>query len=238
MARRPQKRLSSVLIAALLAGVAWSTHAAETPSAATASIELSADASRPAANDLIVAILYVEQAGTDAAALARQVNRNVAAAFDVARPYTDIKAQSAGTSTWPVYGKNSSSGKIDGWRMRAEVRLEGRNLAAMSELIGKLQATLALAQVNMQPAPDTRRKVLDEATVDAIRAFEQRAALVSSTLGKRYRIRQLNVAESGHRPIYTRMRAAPMMTEAAPAPLEAGETDVSVTISGSIELID
>ena len=37
------------------------------------------------------------------------------------------------------------------------------NLSAMSELVGELQSTLALGQINMQPAPETRRKAIDEA---------------------------------------------------------------------------
>lgn len=236
MIRKFHSRAGSLLAAALLSAAAAANAAEATPSGGT-SVELVAEASRPAANDLVVAVMYVEQAGQDAATLARQVNRSTAAAFEQIRGHAEVKAQSAGTSTWPVYGKNGNTGKIEGWRMRTDIRLESRNPAAMSELIGKLQSSLALAQVNMQPAAETRRKAIDEATVDAIRAFEQRAALVATTQGKRYRIRHLNIADTAQRPVF-RMRSAPMMAEAVAAPLEGGESDVSVTINGSIELVD
>ncbi|MBN8440144.1 MAG: SIMPL domain-containing protein [Thauera sp.] len=223
----------------LCALVTFSTEAASQDASSLRTVEFSADASRAAPNDLVVAGLYVERSGADPAALAREVNRALAAALDTARAQAGVKTQSAGTSTWPIYGKEGR-GRIEGWRMRSELRLEGRDVGVMSDLIGRLQSSLALSHVTMQPAPDTRRRAADEATVDAIRAFEQRAALVAGALGKRFRLHQISIAESGSpAPIYPRMRAAPaMMAEAAPAPLEGGESQIGVTVSGRIELLD
>lgn len=228
---------SRTLIAACLALTMIGAHAGDSEQAPMRTAELSAQASRPAPNDLAIAQLYAEQSGADAGAVARQVNRNIAAAIETARPYADIKLQSAGTSTWPVYAKNG--GRIEAWRMRSEIRLETRNTAALSELVGKLQGSLAVSSITMQPADETRRKVADEATVEALKAFEQRAELVASTLGKKHRIHRLSVSESGaHPPIFPKMRASAMMAEAVPAPIEGGESDVSITVSGSIELLD
>lgn len=225
------------IVAALLALTLTAAHAGDDPDLGIRTAEFSAEASRSTPNDLAIAQLYAEQSGPDTATVARQVNRSITSAIESARGYADIKVQSAGTSTWPVYAKGG--GKIEAWRMRSEIRLESRNAAALSELVGKLQSTLAVSNIGMQPAPDTRRKAADEATVDAIRAFEQRAALVGSTLGKRYRIHRLNISESGSQPpIFAKMRASAMMAEAAPAPIEAGESEVSVTVNGSIELLD
>jgi predicted secreted protein len=123
--------------------------------------------------------------------------------------------------------------------MRSELRLESTDTAAMSELVGKLQETLALAQLSMEPAPETRRKAVADVTVDALRAFEVRARLIADTLGRRYRIAHLSVADHGLQPPpMPRMRAAVMAAEAAPAPLEGGESRVSVHVSGRIELLD
>lgn len=229
-----------LLATALMVFATAAANAADAPAPGHPFIEFSAEANHPAANDMVVAIMYTEQSGAEPAALARQVNKTIAGAIESARGQSDVKLQSAGTSTWPVYGKGSGgSAKIDGWRMRSELRLESRNAAAVSELIGKLQANLALAQVNMQPAAETRRKASDQATIDALRAFEQRATLISSAMGKRYRIRQLSISDASHQPVFARMRAAaPMMAEAAPAPLEGGESQVAVTVNGSIDLID
>lgn len=200
-------------------------------------VDLSAEASLAAANDLFVASLYVERDGRDPAALADEVNREIAAALATARERKEVKVQSDGTQTWPIHGKEGR--RIEGWRMRSAIRLESRDAGALSALIGALQSRLALAHIGMQPAPETRRKIADEAMVAAIRNFEERAGVIAGALGKRYRMRQLSVSEAGGAPVYARMRSAPaMMAEASPAPIEAGETLVNVSVSGSIELID
>lgn len=230
-----RRALAALSAAALLA--AAPLHAAEPVAAQATTIELSAEASRAAPNDLATAVLFAERNGPNPAAVAREVNRDIAAALEIARTRADIKVQSGNTSTWPVHAQDGK-GRIEAWRMRSEIRLESRNLAAMSELVGELQASLALAHISMQPAPETRRKVVDEATVDALRAFEQRAALIAGALGRKHRIAHLAVGDSGFQPPMPRMRAAAMVAEAAAAPLEGGESQISVQVGGRIELLD
>lgn len=229
-------RTAIATIAALAALQSAPALAADTPNPPT--VELAAEASGPAANDLAVAVLYAERSGTSAAAVAREVNRDIAAGLELARTQGAVKVQSSNVSTWPVYGKDGQ-GRIAAWRMRSELRLESTDTAAMSELVGKLQETLALAQLGMEPAPETRRKAVADVTVDALRAFEVRARLIADTLGRRHRIAHLSVADHGLQPPpMPRMRAAVMAAEATPAPLEGGESRVSVQVSGRIELLD
>ena len=229
-------RAALATLATLTALQSAAAVAADTPAPPT--VELSAEAGGAAANDLAVAVLYAERSGTSAAAVAREVNRDIAAALELAREQGAVKVQSGNVSTWPVYGKDGQ-GRITAWRMRSELRLESTDTAAMSELVGKLQQSLALAHLTMEPAPETRRKAVADVTVDALRAFETRAQLIADTLGRRYRIAHLAVGDHGLQPPpMPRMRAAVMAAEAAPAPLEGGESRVSVHVSGRIELLD
>ncbi|MFT3758605.1 SIMPL domain-containing protein [Thauera sp.] len=234
----PSILLGSALISPLAAPVALA--APEQDASRRQTIEFSANASQAAPNDLGIATLYVESNGKDAAALAKEINQRIAKALDLARGFASVKAQSGGVSTWPVYAKNGQ-GKIESWRMRSEIRIESRDLGALSELIGRLQSDLALSGVAIQPAPETRRKAEEEATVSAIQAFEQRAALIARTLGKQYRIVHMSIGDSGGLPpIRYRMQASAMMADAAhaPAPLEGGESELAVSINGRIELLD
>ena len=229
-------RAALATLATLTALQSAAAVAADTPAPPT--VELSAEAGGAAANDLAVAVLYAERSGASAAAVAHEVNRDIAAALELARTQGAVKVQSGNVSTWPVYGKDGQ-GRIAAWRMRSELRLESTDTAAMSELVGKLQETLALAHLTMEPAPETRRKAVADVTVDALRAFEARAKLIADTLGRRYRIAHLTVGDHGLQPPpMPRMRAAVMAAEAAPAPLEGGESRVSVQVSGRIELLD
>ena len=200
-------------------------------------IELAAEASRPAANDMVRASIYSELTGSNPADLARRVNQEIAEALKLIREQPAVSVKSGQQSTYPVYGKEQ---KIESWRMRSELILESKELATVSELIGKLQQMrLALGSVSQMPSPGTRRQVEDETTRDAIRAFQSRAAVAAEQLGKTWRIKQLNIQQGGITPMLV-MRASrgAMLADAAPAPLEAGESQVTTTINGQIELAD
>ncbi len=103
--------------------------------AASTLIELSAEASTPARNDLARATLTAEATGTTAGEVARQVNALMSEALKISKKYDKVKTQSAGASTYPIYTKN---GKIETWRMRSELLLESLDIEALSELVGKL----------------------------------------------------------------------------------------------------
>lgn len=221
------------LSAALLAGI-WVAGGA----LAGTTIDLTAEASRPAANDMVRATVFAEASGSNTAELARRVNQDIAEGLKVIRARAGVSVKSGRQSTFPVYAQNQ---KIESWRIHSELILESRDAAAVSELLGQLQQMrLAVGSVSQLPAPETRRKVEDEATRDAIGAFRQRAAVVAEVLGKPYKIRHLSIQQSGQMPPMPVMRAsrAAIAAEAAPPPLEAGESLVTTTVSGQIEVAD
>jgi predicted secreted protein len=200
-------------------------------------VDLSAEASRPAANDMVRATVFAEASGSNPAELARRVNQEIAEALKTIKAKAGVTVKSGHQSTFPVYGQNQ---KIESWRFHSELILESRDTAAVSELLGQLQQMrLAVGSVSQLPTPETRKKVEDEATRDAIGAFRQRAAVVADVLGKPYKIRHLNIQQSGQMPPMPMLRASrAMAAEAAPMPLEAGESLLTTTVSGQIELAD
>jgi len=197
-------------------------------------VELSSEASRAASNDLAQATVSAEAAGATPGELARQINHSISEALKTAKDYPGVRAKSGGTSTYPVYAKN---GKIESWRMRSDISLESGDTAALSELLGKLQASLGVSSLNMLPAPETRRKAENEAMLDAITLFKARSKLLAEAMGKNYSITQLTVSTGGRfaPPV---MRAARAMSAeaAAPMPVESGESLITVTVSGKIEI--
>lgn len=201
-------------------------------------IELSADAQRPAANDLLRATVYAEANAADPAEVARKVNQDLAEALRVIKARPGVTVKNAGQHTYPIYGNNR---KLEGWRMRGDLQLESKDAAALSELLARLQQMkLALAGVTQQPSPATRAQVEEGVIQDAIRAFEAKAALVAKTLGKPYKIKRLSINQGGMAPPVPMMRAAKMEMagDVAPVPLEAGESQVTATVGGEIELAD
>jgi predicted secreted protein len=219
------------LLAAALTLLAAPVHAAPT------TIELSSEASRTAPNDLARATVFAEASGATPVDLSKRINSLIADGLKTAKGYSNIKTQSGTTNTYPVYAKG---GKIDTWRMRSELTLESSDIGALSELLGKLQTSLGVSSVTLLPAPETQKKAENEAMLDAIGAFRSRAKLLADALGKPYRIKQLSVSSSGRPPAMSRMRSVSGFSsaEAAPMPVEAGESQVSANVSGQIELLE
>jgi predicted secreted protein len=223
------------LAAALL--LAASPARAEAPSArpAGALIDFRVELQKSVPNDLGRATLYAEMTGADPAELARKVNAAIAAGLAIAKAQAGIAVRTGNSQAWPVYGRNSRS--IENWRMRSELLLESRDAAALSTVLGKLQAQLAVAHVGFVPAPDTRRTAEDEAALEAIGAFQAKAARYAAALKKPYKIRSMNISGGSHTPppVY---RMTVTAADSMPMPTEAGESNVTVSVNGQIELAE
>ena len=227
-------RAALPLLASLVLALPAPAVQADAPAATT--VTLTAEGQQEAANDLAVAGMFAEASDAQPGEVARRVNASISSALALAKKYPDVKVRSGSTQTFPVYGKAGRS--IEAWRMRSDLRLESRNLAALTELVAALQKDLALAEINLQPAPETRTKAQDTATRGAIEAFQAKAAMIAKTLGKNYRLRHLDIGTQGIYPPPRPMPRLAMAEAAAPLPVEAGTSTVSTTVSGTIELTD
>ncbi len=202
-------------------------------------VELQAEAQREVANDTLSASLYVELNDANPAALANALNKTANEALRVAGDHKSVHARSGSNQTYPVYAKGNV---LQGWRGRAEIRLESKDFAAASGLIGKLQAGMQLGNLSFSVSPEARRQTENELIVEALGAFKARAEIVRGALaGRGYKIQRLNVG-SGHsapppRFAMTRALAAGAPEVAAPN-LEGGVSLVTVTVGGAIEVLD
>lgn len=226
------KPLALICAAALVLPAA--ALAADAPAAGGARIDFRVEVQRKVPNDLGRAVLYVELAGADAAELARRIKDRLAEALATAKAERGVLVKSGGTNTWPVYAKNG--GVIEAWRMRSELVLESADAAALSAAVGRLQKTMAVARIGFQPAPETRRAAEDEAEIEAIRRFRDKAGRVAAAFKQDYRIRRLNLGAGGG--VVMPMQAMRAGAVDAAMPLEAGDTSLSVSVEGEIELAE
>ena len=199
-------------------------------------VELAASAQRDIANDLMSAQLFVEATDANPAQLANGLNRALADGVRVARDYPMIKVRTGNNQTFPVYGRNNQS---QGWRGRAELRIETRDFAAGAALVGKLQASLQLGGIQFGVAPETRQRVENDLITEAIAAFRARAEIARAALGgKSYKTQRIaiNAGASGAPPRQF-MRAAALADSATVAPpVEAGESVITVSANGTVEV--
>ena len=77
--------------------------------------------------------------------------------------------------------------------MRSELQLESRDPTALATLVGQLQSVLAVSDISFAPSPETRRKTEDDAALDAIRLFRERAGRYAGALKRPFHLRTLNI---------------------------------------------
>ncbi len=224
--RRARRLLSLGGLLAALSGLPTMAEAGTT-------IDLNAEASRSASNDLARSTVFSEIHGNAPADVARQVNAQIAEALKLAKSYPAVKAQSGNTSTYPTYGKTN---KIEGWQMRSEIVLESTDSTVLSELLGKLQGqALGVSGITFLPTAETRKKSESAALLDAIAAFKARAKQVAEAFGSGFEIKHLSLGGAS-RPEAPMLRRTAFAADAMTMPVESGESQISVSVSGQIEL--
>jgi predicted secreted protein len=197
-------------------------------------VSLQAQASRDVENDELAAVLAVELQGADPAALAQEANRRMKEALKIAAAFPAVKLRSGNYQTLPRYRQNERS--IEGWQLSQALELQSSDFAAAAALIGRLQQDLVLRRLSVRLSPEVRRATEDAVIADALAAFRARADLVRESMkAGGYRIRSIDIGTAGGSPGPLPMARA---TAATPAPiaLETGVSQITVTVSGSIQL--
>lgn len=194
-------------------------------------VSFEAHATRDVPNDQLFAVLAVELHGPDPAALARTVNSRMAEALKLAAGVPAVTARSGNYQTFPRYDRNQ---RIENWQVSQELRLESGDFAAATQLIGKLQDRMVVRSMAVRLSPQARRAAEDALMAEAIGAFHARADRVRAAMkASGYRIRSLNIGTSGGAPPRPFEARAALAQQVA---VEAGESQVTVTASGSIQL--
>ncbi len=198
-------------------------------------VHLDAGADASVETDRLLARLYKEEQAAEQAPAADAVNRAVTRAIEQARA-ARVEVRTAGYHTRPVYQEQ----RIIGWRVRQELVLESADPQRLASLLGDLQQELSVRALEPALSPQARRAAEDRLITRALDAFRHRADLVARALGRPgWRIVSLHVNTSqgggpGPRPV---MRAAEMAAATvAPPPVEGGQLEVTVRVSGAIEL--
>lgn len=198
-------------------------------------IKLRVEVSREVENDTLEAVLFYQREGGDATKLAKEVNKKIADALKLAKQKSEIKVQTLGYQTTPVYRKQI----LTGWRVKQSIRLKSQNAAGLSNLIGELQEILAVQSVGYNVSRNKRNETENGLISEAIESFQQRAKLITESLGRStFRLVQMdvNTQDMSPRPMMRNRAFAAKAEDAAPT-LEAGTQTLRVTVSGTIELV-
>ena len=199
-------------------------------------IHLSASATGSVENDTIVATLSAQEEGKQASKLADKVNQRIRWGIELAKKYPQIKSQIQAYNTQPIYHKSN----ITGWRVSQTLKLESHKMTEVSELLGELQSQLNLQGIRFSVSPEQQNDAENTLIAEALAAFNVRAKLIAGELGQpNFRLVNMNVSTSGSVPPPYRgksMRMEMMSSDVASPSLEAGESKLTVTVNGEVEL--
>jgi len=130
-------------------------------------------------------------------------------------------------------------GKPARWRVTQSITLDSGDFSAVATLIGRLQEDdgLLLSGMNFSVTDEARAKAEDAVTQQAIRSWQERAQAAARGLGfPGWRPGRVTVQAGGRAAPMFRAAAAEVYAGAPPVPVEAGTTDVTVTVTGDAVL--
>jgi predicted secreted protein len=202
-------------------------------------LQLSASGTVEVQQDLLSLTLSTSRDGPDPAAVQAQLKTALDTALAEARKAAQPGQLDVRTGNFGLYPRQSKDGKITGWLGTAELVLEGRDFARITHTAGKIQ-TMTLGGVSFGLSREQRAKVEGEAQSIAIDRFKAKAADLAKGFGfSGYSLREVAVNANDHG-ISPRPRMMAMEAKAAQAdmavPVEAGKSNVIVTVSGSVQL--
>ncbi|MCF6338478.1 MAG: SIMPL domain-containing protein [Gammaproteobacteria bacterium] len=197
-------------------------------------ISLLATASDEIENDILETTLSVQREGNNPSELSEEVNAAIQWAIAEAKKISGVTVQTMGYQTSPVYQQR----RLSAWRVRQSLRLESKDIADLSQLIGKLQERLMVDRVGYRISVQRRNTVEENLIAEAIALFQRRAKLIAKQMNRdRYRVVQMNINTGGvpMRPMMRAEMSAMADTRIAPS-FEAGTQTVTVSVNGTIEL--
>ncbi len=207
-------------------------------------LTLSAQASTDVPQDLISIQLGINREAADAATVQAQLKQAIDAALAEARKAAvprQLEVRSGPFSLFPKY-TNPARGeapRISGWQGQASIVLEGRDIARVSELAGRLSG-LQVQSLAFGLSREAREAAEKEVTQQAIGRFRAQADEYTRLFGlSAYVIREVAVQRGGEfspRPMMMARGVAMAAEAAAPVPAEPGKASVSVTVNGSVQM--
>lgn len=225
---------------ALLAAAALAlspTHAAE-PAAPAGVLNLSASASTEVTHDILVVTFTTAREGSDAASVQSGLKQAVEAALAEARKVAKPEQIDVSTGSFSLYPRYSSKGQPSGWTGTAELVVQGKDLAGIGQLTGRI-STMTVGRVAYALSKEARERVEAEVTERAIAQYRARAEAYAKQFGYGgVVIREVQVSSNEpqhYAPVSTRAMAKAEAYDAA-LPVEPGKGTVSVTVTGSVQM--
>ena len=198
---------------------------------------LSASATAEVTKDLLTVTLGTAREGGDAATVQSQLKQALDAALAEAKKAARPGQLDVQTGNFQVSPRYTSKGTTAGWQGSAELVIEGRDMAAIGQLTGRI-TTLTISRVAYNLSRELREKVEGDVSAQAIGRFRAKAAEYAKNFGYTgYAVREVNVSTNEQSPGRPMPMARSMAVQSDDAlPVEPGKGTVVVSVNGSVQM--
>lgn len=215
----------------------WAQGGANTPSQNV--VQLGANGSVEVQQDILSISLSTTRDGMDANAVQSQLKTALEVALAEAKKAALAGQLDVRTGSFNLLPRYSRDGKLSGWQGSTELVLEGKDVARISATAGKVQ-TLTVSNIQFSLSREQRGKAEAQAQSMAIERFRSKAEEIAKAFGfSGYTLREvaINANDQGFNPRVRTLAADSVSSSASAAvPVEAGKSNVVVTVSGSVQL--
>ena len=202
-------------------------------------LSLTASASVEVTKDLLSVTFSTTKDGADANAVQAQLKQALDAALAEAKKAARPGQVEVQTGTFSLYPRYAPKGGINGWQGTAQLIVEGRDMAAIGALSGRI-ASMTIAGVDFRLSREASQKVEGEVTAEAIARYRSKATEYAKQFGYAgYAIREVNVSTGDAQPIAfpkARMTAMASASSGEPLSVEPGKALVTATVNGSVQM--
>jgi len=234
-----KKLMKSIFFGAVLIGAAPVFSQNMVQPLPSQRVNLSASATVQVPQDELTLTLSTQRDGSNAQEVQIQLKTALDAALTLARRQAQSPLMSVSTGRFGLSPRHDRNGKLVGWQGSAELVLQGRDFVRISQTAGQL-ATLTVASVSFGLSAQLRQDAQSQAQGQAIEQFQKSATEIAKSFGfGGYTLGEIHINANQAAPVRPYMMAASSRSasdEAAPVPLEAGLSQVSVNVSGSVQL--
>ena len=201
-------------------------------------VSLNSSATVQVPNDWITVQFSTTKEGTDATAVQSGLKEALATALGQARQVAKadghVEVQGGGFSLQPRY---NAKGLVNGWTGTTSLTVEGRDIATIAELAGRVQS-MTVGNLEYSVSREAREKVEGEVAAQAIARFRAKAADYARAFGyTTFNVRDASVnIDNGQPTPRFRMKTTAVSSLSDALPVEAGSGSVTANVNGSVQL--
>ena len=202
-------------------------------------LSLTTSATVEVTKDVLAVTFSTTKDGADANAVQAQLKQALDAALAEAKKAARPGQVDVQTGAFSLFPRYTSKGGITGWQGTAEIIVDGRDMAAIGQLSGRI-TTMTVARVAYRLSREAGQRVEADVAAEAIARYRAKAGEYAKQFGyASYSIREVNVTTTeppqGPMPM-ARAQTAAMSTPGDALSVEPGKAQVNASVSGTVQM--